>query len=295
MESADIGFMGRFASTFAFLFVLAVVLGSAGCGQRFDDLGAGTPPTQAAFASDALTALRDVGSAHVVLNAHGGTISGTKAQVGIHFEGDVSRSHLVGDVEVTFPGGTLGARVLVDQHDAYVRFMGVWYHADSGLADALEMAKAENGELLAELTTPAGLGKLFTELFEGEIIQGPDVEGTATWEFEGRLRADRFADLVEKYGGTQLTANDRSLFEKVAATSHLVVDVGQDDHLPRRIELTLDPPKDMHFDSEELESSDGALSFTVELSNFGEDVSVSPPKNAKPLAALANQLFSGLS
>ena len=47
--------MNRFASTFAFLFVLTVVLGSAGCGQRFDDLGAGQPPTQSAFAADALT------------------------------------------------------------------------------------------------------------------------------------------------------------------------------------------------------------------------------------------------
>ena len=286
--------MGRFASSFAFLFVLAVVLGSAGCGQRFDDLGAGQPPAQSAFASDALTALRDAGSAHVVVDAHGGKISGTNAQLGIHFEGDVSSSAMAGDAQVTFPGGTLGARVLADEHDVYVRFMGAWYHADAGVSDALEQAGDENGELLNELTTPAGLGKLFTEIFEGEIAKGPDVDGTSTWEFDGRLRAGAFADLVKKYGGIELSDNDRALFEKVAATSHLVVDVGRDDALPRKIELTLDPPQDLHFDSGELESSDGAFSLTVELSDFGREVSFSPPKSPRPLDELFGQLFGVL-
>jgi len=283
--------VGRFASTFAFLFVLAVVLGSAGCGQRFDDLGAGQPPSQSAFAADALTALRDAGSAHVVLDAQGGKISGTNAQLGIHFEGDVSTSAMTGDVQLSFPGGTIGARVLADKHDVYVRFMGEWYHADAGVSDALKTAGEENGELLMELTTPAGLGKLFTELFEGEIAEGPDLDGEATWEFDGRLRAGAFADLVKKYGGIELSDNDSALFEQVAATSHLVVDVGQDDALPRKLALTLDPPKDLHFDSDELESSDGAFSVTVELSDFGREVSFSPPKSPKPLDELFGRLF----
>ena len=283
--------MGRFASALAFLFTLALVMGSAGCGQRFDNVGAGAPPTQSALASEALTALREAGSAHVVLDAKGGSISGTKAELGIHFEGDASESALAGDGEVRFPGGTLGARVLVDEHDAYIRFMGAWYHAESGFADALDTANAQSGDLLANLTTPAGLGQFFTKLFEGDVAEGPDVDGVATWEFDGRLRGDTLADFVEKYGQTKLTANDRSLFQKVAATSRLLVVVGQDDHLPRKVELTLDPPKDLHFDSQELESSDGALSVTVELSDFGKDVSFTAPKGAKPLDALFEQLF----
>jgi hypothetical protein len=284
--------VGRFASALAFAFVLAVVLSSAGCGDRFDELGAASPPSQASLASDALAALRDAGSAHVVVDATGGgTIAGTNAQLGLHFEGDVSMSALAGDVEVSFPGGTLGAQVLADEHEVYVRFMGQWYHADSGVSDALDKASAEDEELLAQLATPAGLGTLFTKLFEGEIARGPDVEGAATWEFDGHLRASAFADLVEEYGGTELSDNDRALFDKVAATTHLVVDVGQDDALPRKLELTLIPPKDLHFDSDELESSDGPFSVTVELSDFGQEVSFSPPKDARPLAELAGQLF----
>ena len=283
--------MGRFASAFAFLAVLVVILGSAGCGQRFDELGGGSPPSQASFAADASTALEKAGSAHVVVDAQAGAIMGTNAQVGIHFEGDVSTSALVGDLQLSFPGATLGARVLADEHDVYVRFMGVWYHEDAGVADAFDMAGEENGELLSQLTTPASLGKLFTQLFEGEIAQGPDLGGAATWEFDGRLRADTFANLVEEYGGIELTAKDRALFDKVAATSHLVVDVGQEDALPRKLELTLDPPKDLQFDSEELESSDGAFSVTLKLSDFGEEVSFSPPTSPKPLDELFGQLF----
>jgi hypothetical protein len=283
--------VGRFASAFAFLAVLVVILGSAGCGQRFDELGGGSPPGQASLAADALTALEGAGSAHVVVDAQAGAIMGSNAQVGVHFEGEVSTSELVGDLQLGFPGGTLGARVLADQHDVYVRFMGAWYHEDAGVADAFDMAGEENGELLSQLTTPASLGKLFTQLFEGEIAQGPDLGGASTWEFDGRLRAETFANLVEEYGGIELTAKDRALFDKVAATSHLVVDVGQEDALPRKLELTLDPPKDLQFDSEELESSDGAFSVTVELSDFGEEISFSPPTSPKPLDELFGQLF----
>ena len=286
--------MGRFASAFAFLAVLVVILGSAGCGQRFDELGGGSPPSQASFAADALTALEKAGSAHVVVDAQAGAIMGNNAQVGIHFEGDVSTSALVGDLQFSFPGATLGARVLADEHDVYVRFMGVWYHEDAGVADAFDMAGEENGELLSQLTTPASLGKLFTQLFEGEIAQGPDLGGAATWEFDGRLRAHTFANLVEEYGGIELTAKDRALLDKVATTSHLVVDVGQEDALPRKLELTLDPPKDLQFDSEELESSDGAFSVTVELSDFGEEVSFSPPTSPKALDELFGQLFGAM-
>ena len=69
------------------------------------------------------------------------------------------------------------------------------------------------------------------------------------------------------------------------------MDVGQEDALPRKLELTLDPPKDLQFDSEELESSDGAFSLTVELSDFGEEVSFNPPTSPKPLDELFGQLF----
>ena len=283
--------MGRFASALAFVFTLILVLGAAGCGQRFDDLGVVGKPTQAELASQALTALEQAGSAHVVLDAQGGSIAGTKAQLGIHFEGDVSRSALAGTGQVRFPGGSVNADVRVDDHDAYVRFLGSWYHAGSGFSDALTEAGNEQSDLLTELATPEGLGKTFGELFEGDISQGPDVDGVATWEFDGRLSASTLAEYVERYGEVHLTANDRAAFEQVAETSRLVLVVGQEDHLPRKVELTLDPPKDLHFDSEAIGSSDGKFTASASFSDFGEDVSFSAPKGAKPFDQLFEQLF----
>jgi LppX_LprAFG lipoprotein len=286
--------VGRFASALAFLFVLTVVLGSAGCGDRFDELGAGQPPAADALVSQALTALEDAGSAHVVIDADGGSISGTNARLGFHFEGDVSKSALTGDAEIRFPGGTLGARVLVGDHDVYVRFAGTWYHESSGIADTYNKTKAKNGDLLAELTTPAGLGKRFAELVTGAIVEGPDVDGASTWKFDGRFRADAFARFIEEYGQPDLTANDRAQLEKVADASRVVFLAGRDDHLPRRIELTLDPPKDLRFDSQALQSSGGPLSLTIGLSDFGGDVSFTAPKDVKPLDALFEQFFAGI-
>ena len=283
--------MGRFASAFAFLFVFVLVLGAAGCGQRFDNPGSGRSPTQSELASQALAALEEAGSAHVVLDAHGGTVSGTNVELGVHFEGDVSASAIAGDGEVRFSGGTLGARVLVNEHNAYIRFMGVWYQAGSGLGDVLAKANAAGGDLVSDLMTPERLGKRFSELFEGDVTKGPDVQGVATWEFDGRLRGETLARYVELYGHVKLTDNDRGQLQKVAEASHLVIIVGQDDHLPRKIELSLDPPKGLRFDSAEIASSDGAFSAKVELSDFGRDVSFTAPKDAKPLDALFQQLF----
>jgi hypothetical protein len=283
--------MGRFASASAFVVMLIVVLGSAGCGQRFDDPGVARAPSQAELASESLTAVEQAGSAHVVLDAQGGSVAGTKGRLGIHFEGDVSPSALVGSGEVDFPGGSLDAEVRIDSHDAYVRFLGTWYHAGSGFAEALAAAETQQGDLLGELATPAGVGRTFEELFAGDISQGPDVDGDATWEFDGRLRASTLADYVEKYGKVHLTANDRAAFEKVAETSRFVLVVGQDDHLPRKVELTLDPPKDLHFDSEAIGSSDGRFAVSASFSDFGEDVSFNAPKGAKPLDQLFGQLF----
>ena len=169
--------------------------------------------------------------------------------------------------------------------------MGQWYHAESGISDAFKAAGEQNGELLVGLTTPAGLGKLFTQLFEGDIAQGPDVGGAATWEFDGRLRAETFANLVEKYGGIELTDNDRALFDKVAATSHIVVDVGQDDALPRKLELTLESPEGSPLRLGGTGVVRRRLLRHRRALGFRQDVSFSPPKDARPLDELFGQLF----
>jgi hypothetical protein len=288
------GCMGRFASAFTFLSVLAVVLLSAGCGQRFDDLGDGTPPTEAQLASEALTALEAEGSAHVVLDTQTGTVIGTEdAQIGVHFEGDVSSSALVGDATVAFAGATLGARLEMNKHDLDVRFAGQWYHADAaGIQDALAKVNEGSGPPLTELLTASGFGRIFDDLFTGEVGEGPVLDGARTWQFEGRLDADTVARYIKEYAQDDLSESDRQLVQKVAETSNVVLVAGQADHLPRKIELTLAPPKGLSFDSDLMRETSGKFTLTLGLSDFGKDVSFETPKDAKPLSELAGQLFS---
>jgi hypothetical protein len=290
--SADIGIVGRFASALAFLCTLAVILGSAGCGQHFDELGVEPAPAPADLAADALSALETAGSAHVVFDSNTSGFVGTDAELGVHFEGDVSKSAVAGDGELRLPGATVGARILVGEHDFYVRFMGTWYHTGTGLSDSLAAAKKQNDDLLNELMSPVGLRKQFGELFEGKVTEGPVVGGVDTWQFEGSFRADTFAELTEKYDHVQLTDNDRALLAKVAAASRLTLVVGRDDHLPRRLDFKLDPPSGLAFDAGQLRTAAGSsVSFHLELTDFGTDVSFAAPKDVKPLDELVAQFF----
>jgi hypothetical protein len=287
--------MGRFASALAFVFMLGVILSSAGCGERFDELGAGQAPAAADLAADALQALEDAGSAHVVLDAQSTAIAGSEFTLGVHFEGDASKSAIVGDGEVRFPGATLGARLLVDEHDVYVRFMGAWYGDDMGIADALAAAgKATSDDLLTELMSVAGLRARFGGLFAGEVTEGPAVDGFETWKFEGRFRADAFAQLTEKYDHVKLTEHDRGLLDRIAASTRLVLVVGRDDRLPRSLQFSIAPPQGLDFDADELESGGSTtMSARIELSGFGTGVSLEAPKDVRPLSELADRIFGG--
>jgi hypothetical protein len=77
----------------------------------------------------------------------------------------------------------------------------------------------------------------------------------------------------------------------MAEASRLVLVVGRDDHLPRRVEFTVKLSAD---DLKGL-SNDGAANFetTLELSDFGKTVAVNAPEQFKPLNALFDKLFSG--
>ena len=291
----DTGRMGRLASLLAFVFALGLVLAGSGCGQRFDDLGARNAPAPADLAADALKALEDAGSAHVVVEAKSSAYAGASDfELGLHFEGDVARNAVVGDGEITFPGATLGARLLLGEHDVYIRFMGTWYHGETGIADAYSTAEEHAQELLESLTTVTGLRSNFGELVEGEVTAGPEIDGFETWKFDGHFRADAFAELTEKYDRVKLTEHDRALLDRVAAAMHIVIVAGRDDHLPRQIRFSITPPVGLRFDADSLQGGNSAtMSVTIELSRYGTDVSFDAPQDVRPLDELAGRIFGG--
>jgi hypothetical protein len=165
----------------------------------------------------------------------------------------------------------------------------------SGTATAPEAQKQHEGRLWNELATPDGLRRNFADLFDGEVAEGPTVDGVATWKFEGKFDADGVVALAKRLGAAP-DAREQELFVKVADASKLVLVVGQEDHLPRRIELSVHFPPDelRELQDSGYSSTDGAEDFdsSLELSDFGKSVEYEPPANAKPVDELFDDLFS---
>jgi hypothetical protein len=288
----------RFISAIVFLAALVVVLGAAGCGQRFER-EPGNAPTSADLAADALAALEAAGSAHFIADLKSGSAAGdVPFRVSLHFEGDASKDALDAEGSVGFGGGSLHGRVLVGEHDFFVQFMDQWYGEHQGIVDVLKEAKRdENGRAWDELATPEGLRRNFDQLFDGEVKEGPAVEGgPATWQFEGRLDPEGVVEFAKRFDA-QPTDREEQMFAKMAEATKLLLVVGQDDQLPRRLEFSVNLSAE---DLKEMEASgvsrvDGAENFTatLELSEFGKRVEIQPPADFKPLDALFEQLFSG--
>jgi hypothetical protein len=288
----------RFISAIAFLAALVVVLGAAGCGERFER-EPGNAPASADLAADALAALEAAGSAHFVVDLKSGSAdSQVRFQISLHFEGDASRDALDAEGSVSFGAGSLRGRVLVGQHDFFVQFMEQWYGEHHGLVEALNEAKREdNGRVWNELATPEGLRRNFDQLFDGEVKEGPAVDGaSATWQFVGRLDPEGVIEFAKRFDAAP-TDREEEMFAKVAEATKFVLVVGQEDHLPRRVEFSVNLSAE---DLKEMQDSDsgtlgGAENFTatLELSEFGKQVEIHPPGDFKSLDALFEQLFSG--
>lgn len=289
--------MRRFLSAIAFLVALVVVLAAAGCGQRFER-ASGEPPTPNDLAADALQALEDKGSAHFVADLTTGPVAeSTGASFTVHLEGDASATAVDADGSVSFGAFTVNGRVLVGEDAFWVQVMEQWYSDNSGIRTAVEAARAQHeGRVWNELATPEGLRRNFGELFEGKVTEGPTVDGVATWKFEGKFDAAGVGALAKRLGAAPNTPA-QELFGKVAEASKLVLVVGQEDHLPRRLEVSvhLAPNELRQLQESGYSSTDGAENFvsTLELSDFGKAVEYEPPADAKPLDQLFDDLFPG--
>jgi hypothetical protein len=290
------------------LAVLTAVLSAiflAACGSARDS-APGNAPLPADLAGDAVSALTEAESAHytVDLDAQLESALPVAGPFGVHLEGDFSQDVFTADASVTVSGATFTGRTLVGPHELYVEFMGRWFgRTDYGFEDMRAEAERAGGEaskLWRELETGEGVRRYFDQVLVGEVVEGPELDGAATWQFEGTLNPDGIADLLERYAYGGFPAKFRPVLERFAAGTRVTFAVGKDDRLPRRLEVRVQldradfeglegvTPEDL----EEFESLD--LELTMTLSEFGKDVSYEAPENFEPFENFGEALFGGV-
>ena len=272
--------------------LLAVLVLAACGGSSTGEQGGGQAPAPADLAASAVGALEEAGSAHYVFEVEvGGDAEEDSSDIGLRVEGDASKDAATADVSVEFDGIGLSGTVLANQDEVFVDFMGRWY-GERGL---------RLGDRADEVPSEADVREYFGTLFTGTVAEGPAIDGAATWRFEGKLDADGFADLTEKFEDENVTAEQRALLRLVAEKTHFVLDVGQEDDLPRHVEFRLE------LSEEDVEAlGDGLdvlgigsrlgenVAVSLDLSDFGTTVEYDAPSDYRPLDELSDQLFGGL-
>jgi hypothetical protein len=273
------------------LAALLLVVLLAGCGgSSTTEQAAAEPPAPADLATAAIAALEEAGSAHYVFEIEVRENGEDRSAVSVRAEGDASGDAVTARVNVDFEGIGLSGTVLANRDELFVDFMGQWY-GERGL---------DLDERADELPSKADVQQYFDDLFTGAVEEGPEIDGVATWRFEGKLDADGFADLTEKFEDENVTAEQRALLRLVAEKTRFVLDVGQEDDLPRHVEFRLE------LSAEDLDALvDGLdvlgignqleeVAVSLDLSDFGTHVAYDAPTDYRPLDELGDRLFNGL-
>jgi hypothetical protein len=278
----------------AFLPVLALAFALAGCGSAAP--GSGDAPAPADLAADAFAALAEAGSAHYVvdLRVDFGESDGATAPLVLHAEGDASAAAVTAEGDLDFGFGPMEGTVIIGPHDLFLEFDGKWYgESGPGLAMAFA-ALAGQEEVSADLSSPEGIRAGFDDFFTGEVAAGPEIGGVATWQFEGQANPEGLAQLENPQ---DLVEGDLARLETLASAIHLTLVVGQEDHLPRRIELQLELSQDERDELGDFYSGDfqgwskNDIDAKLVLSQFGEPVSYDPPEKYGSLTTFLDNLF----
>jgi hypothetical protein len=275
--------------------LVSLALLVAGCGS-VEDPGSERRPTPSDLAADAFAALAEAGSAHYVvdLRVEFGEGDGATAPLVLHAEGDASATAVTAEGELDFGFGPMEGKLVVGPHDVFLEFDGKSY-GESGPGLALAFAAlAGQQEVSADLSSPEGIRESFDDFFTGEVVAGPVIDGVATWQFEGLANPDGLAQLEN---AQDLLEGDRPRLETLARAIHLTLVVGQEDQLPRRVQLKLELSEDERAELGDFYSGDFQgwskhdIDAKLVLSRFGEPVSYEPPKSYGSLNTFLENLF----
>ena len=291
----------RPAATVVAAVLVGVVLVTAGC---FHDGNGKTARDPGSIAAEAIAAVREERSAHYRLDVSfelrtNGDVESTRLEqlantpIDLRFEGDLSSSALTSDASARFRGLPLAARLLAGPRELFLRFMDEWYGTRrTGLRTLERLARDELARRLGvagELADGDGIGRRFPQLFAGTVSDGPELDGTATRQFRGRLDLDGIERLRGEVGQPPLTPEERAWLGAVSTSARIVVVVGDEDSLPRAVTITVDarPATLASLRAAGAPALTGIASLTatleLRLSDWGRDVSYERPRNVAPL------------
>ncbi|MEI4273623.1 LppX_LprAFG lipoprotein [Klenkia sp. LSe6-5] len=221
----------------ALLAVLAVALGLAGCGGGSDE-SAGD------LLARAKTTLDDASSVHFVLTSDGAPASGNALLGG---EGDIARpASFAGTLQVQALGSSVDAQVVSVDGTVYAQLP---FTSGYSVVDPATIGVGDPGALIDPDT---GISQLLTATEHPTLGEESRVDGEVVREVSGTLPGQLVADL--------LTSQDPST--DVAAVFSVATDSGE----LRQVQLT-----GPFF------SADDQGSYTIVLSDYGADVSITAP------------------
>jgi hypothetical protein len=200
---------------------------------------------------------------------------------------------------VMLGGQPFNFQVLATESQLYLNLLGVWYGSKTqGIKSVTQQVPGASGTT-PTTTNPGDLAQAFT----GTVTDGPQLDGVDTWELTGTLNPDGLAAIAKKQGkSSSVTPAQIADLKLLAPALKLTVDVGKNDSLVRRVHVTLNLTKDMikaiaKSGQSGSTSLNGLTSLsadvTVDISNWGEKVSITPPSSYQPLAKLLGGLLGG--
>jgi hypothetical protein len=295
-------------ATFVAALLVALAALVAGCG------GSEEPASPAALVTDSLKAVREQKPIRYRFNVQARTDEVVPAPgagedvrrlaqspLALGLSGGYSPEALEAKGNAQYGGQTFTADALAGPRELYVRFLGQWYGTkETGLDDLRRQAESRSGRSSDQAFDQAlrSIERQGPRVFRGEVTEGPELDGTSTWQTQGTLNAQGLEQIAREQG-QQVTANDRRALEQLARATRLTYIVGQDDQLPRRIRLSLDlRPQDFAQSARKQGRQLRQLerlraSLTADMSAWGEEVELRPPGRFQPLEQLLQQFLGG--
>ncbi len=262
--------------TFAMTFMLATVMILGGCGTQEQSL-------EESFAA-ATRAAREAGSAHAQINASLSPLEG-EGGMGLNIQGDawIDMNAVALEARFTVMGMELSLRYV--DGTAYLQFGGQWYVVEGEVMEGIDEGTID--AMISLLSSIPEIISSTVELSEVEERKVGDYECTQL-EVVPDLQAISTMDPVLELADELGMSSDEVLEYLEDADVEIEVFIQKDDPVIRRVYLaaTMELPSMGDVVGIPLLPEKARIEITMDFPEYGVEVDVRAPKDAKPFKGL---------